>query len=136
MQKFSREQKIVLTVGVSLIALGAGFLTLQIIGIKAVGTWVPLLAGAIALALAVITRLPGFTFLGCLLIFGGGGLLFFVNAEKIGAANVSEAIFLLFFSVGFCFSSLLTRFIDKKVLLWPLFPGVAGLIVGILLLVL
>ena len=134
LQKLSREQKIVITIGVSLIALGAAFLFLQLLGLRSFGIWVPIIAGAIALALAVLTRLPGFTFLGCLLTLGGGGLLFYLGVGDRVPSNVSQAIFLLFISTGLCVTPLLTRLIDKKILRWPLLPGVAGFICGIVML--
>ncbi len=135
MPEFNREQKIVILIGVSLILVGIGFLLMQLAGVKAAGAWVPLLAGAITLILAVFTRIPGFTILGCLLSFGGAGLLLYVHMSESGAQNSAEAVFLLCISAGLCSIPLLTRIIDKRVLFWPLFPGAIGLIAGLILLI-
>lgn len=132
---FNREQKIILAIGASLVVLGVLFLVLELLGIEAVGRWVPLLAGAIALALALLTRVPGFTFLGSLLLFGGGGLLLYLYLGQNGPAEAAQAVFLLFVSTGLCVSPVLTRFIDRKILLWPLLPGIAGLVGGIIMLI-
>lgn len=134
MPDFNRQQKIILIIGASLIILGAGFLLLQIAGVNAAGTWVPLIAGAIALTLAVITRLPGFTILGSLLIFGGGGLLVYLATSESATEELAGALFLLFVSAGFLSAPVLTYFIDRRRLLWPLLPGAVGVLVGILLL--
>jgi len=134
LQGLNREQKVVLLIGGSLIILGVVFLVLQIAGVGKVAVWAPLLVGVIALILAILTRLPGFTFLGCLLLFGGAGLLCYVHTGDRFAAQVSQAVFLLFFSAGLCIVPVFTRIIDKKILLWPLFPGFAGLIGGVVLL--
>ena len=134
MPEFSREQKLVVVIGASLIALGLIFLVLQLVGIEAAGTWVPIVAGAICLALAVATRLPGFSILGCLLTFGGGGLIWWVHAGEKAAEGVAEPVFLLFVSIGLCIVPILTKILDGRPLLWPLFPGIAGVIVGIILL--
>lgn len=131
----NREQKIVLAIGASLVVLGVFFLVLQLLGIDAVGRWVPLLAGVIALVLALLTRVPGFTFLGSLLLFGGGGLLFYLYLGQNGSAKAAQAVLLLFVSMGLCISPVLTRFIDRKILLWPLLPGIAGLVGGIVMLI-
>lgn len=135
MPDFNRQQKIILTIGASLIILGAGFLLLQIAGVNAAGRWAPLIAGAIALTLAVITRLPGFTILGSLLIFGGGGLLVYLVISESGTEELAGAIFLLFVSAGFLSAPVLSCFIDRRKLLWPLLPGAAGLLAGVLLLI-
>jgi hypothetical protein len=132
-ERFTREQKLVLIIGASLIALGIGFLILQLIGVEAAGSWVPLVAGIISLVLAVVTRLPGFSILGCLLSSGGAGLLWYVYAGENAAGGTSEAVFLLFVSAGFCCVPLLTKILEGKALRWPLFPGVAGVIVGVIL---
>ena len=133
MPDFSREQKLVIAIGASLIALGLIFLVLQLVGIEAAGTWVPIVAGVICLALAVATRLPGFSILGCLLTFGGGGLLWWVYAGEKTAEGTAEPVFLLFVSAGFCVVPILTKVLDGKPLLWPLLPGAAGMIVGVIL---
>jgi hypothetical protein len=135
MPDLNREQKIVLLIGASLVILGIGFLLLQMLGVRAAGRWVPLIAGAITLALAAITRLPGFTIVGSLLTFGGGGLLLYFAIGEQGREGVAEAVFLLFVSAGLCNVPVLTRLIDKKTLLWPLFPGIIGLVIGIVLLI-
>ncbi|MBN1686882.1 MAG: hypothetical protein JW852_09525 [Spirochaetales bacterium] len=135
MPELNREQKIVLVIGASLIILGAGFLLLEMFGVKSASGWVPLIAGVIALALAAVTRLPGFTIIGALLTFGGGGLLLYLAMAEHPRDGLAEAVFLLFVSAGFCSVPVLTRLLDKKTLLWPLIPGVAGLLAGIVLLI-
>ena len=130
----SREQKIVLGIGAALILLGMGFLVLQIVGVESIGSWVPLISGLIVLAIAMATRLPGFSILGCLLSAAGAGLLWYVYAGDAAAEGVAEPVFLLFISGGLFLIPVLTRFLDGKPLLWPLIPGVAGLATGVALL--
>ena len=132
-ERFTREQKLVLLIGASLIVLGVGFLILQLVGVEEAGSWVPLVAGLISIALAVATRLPGFSILGCLLTFGGAGLLWYVYSGEDGAAGTGEAVFLLFISGGFCVVPILTKVLEGKALRWPLLPGAAGVIVGLIL---
>jgi hypothetical protein len=134
MPELSREQKIVIAIGASLIALGLIFLVLQLVGIEAAGTWVPIVAGVISLVLAVATRLPGFSILGCLLTFGGAGLLWWVYGGDKATDGIAEPVFLLFVSAGLCVVPILTRILDGKPMLWPLLPGGAGVAVGIILL--
>lgn len=134
MPEFNREQKIVIAIGASLITLGLLFLVLQLAGVEAAGTWVPVVAGVICLGLAVATRLPGFSILGCLLTSGGGGLLWWTYAGEKMAEGKPEPVFLLFVSAGLCIVPILTRVLDGKPLIWPLIPGVAGAVVGIILL--
>ena len=132
---FSREQKIVLAIGAALIVVGIAFLALQIAGLESIGSWVPLISGIIVLAIAILTRLPGFSILGCLLTGGGAGLLWYLYRGDVAGPGVAEPVFLLFVSGGLFCIPLLTRFLDSKTLLWPILPGAAGLITGILLLV-
>ncbi len=131
---FSREQRIVLGIGFVLIALGIGFLTTQLVGSDSIGSWVPFVSGLIVLGIAIVTRLPGFSILGCLLTSAGGGLLWYVYAGKSTADGVAEPVFLLFISGGLFLIPILTRILEGKPLLWPLLPGAAGLIAGIVLL--
>lgn len=134
MALLSREQKLVISIGVSLIALGLIFLVLQLAGIDSAGRWVPVAAGVICLALAVATRLPGFSIIGCLLTFGGGGLLWWTYTGEKPPEGIGEPVFLLFVSAGFCAIPILTKILDGKPLLWPLIPGAAGLLVGVIFL--
>lgn len=135
MADFSREQKIVLAIGGTLILIGIGFLVLQLSGFKSIGSWVPLVSGLIVIVLAIMTRLPGFSILGSILTTGGGGLLWYVRFGETAADGVAEPVFLLFISGGLFLIPVLTRILDGKPLLWPLLPGVAGLVVGVVMLV-
>ena len=130
----SREQGIVLGIGAILVLFGAGFLVLQLAGIESIGSWVPLISGLIVLGIAIATRLPGFSILGCLLASAGGGLLWYEYAGVGATEGTAEPVFLLFISGGLFLIPVITRLLDGKPLLWPLFPGVAGLVAGIALL--
>ena len=139
MAKFDRGQRMVLGLGAAMIGAGALFFILQIVGEKHIGTWVPLLVGIICMILALITRFPSFILMACLLITGGAGLAWYTvsGASADGAAigDGAEVIFLLMISAGFLAASGLSRFLSEKTLIWPLFPGVAGVIVGVMLLI-
>ncbi len=131
----NREQRIMLAIGAAMIAIGICFLVLQLVGVRAIGSWVPVISGVIVLALAVITRLPGFPILGCLLTAGGGGLLWYEYLGDEASDGAAEPVFLLFISGGLLLVPVLTRFLDGEPLLWPLIPGIAGLVTGIVLLI-
>ena len=131
---FSREQRVVLGIGAALVMLGLGFLVLQLAGVDSIGTWVPLISGLIVLAIAIATRLPGFSILGCLLLSAGGGLIWYEYTEVEASEGGAEPVLLLFISGGLFLIPVLTRILDGKPLLWPLLPGVAGLVAGIALL--
>jgi len=134
MAGFNRGQRAVLLLGISLILLGALFLVLQIAGVPGVGAWMPAVAGLIFLGLAFASRLPSFFLVACLLVAGGGGLLFYTYAGPSVGEETSAAVFLIFVSVGFFAAGALTKFLTEKGLRWPLAAGGAALVIGILLL--
>ncbi len=84
------------------------------------------------MVLAFITRFTSFFLPACLLITGGAGLAWYTLA---GAAEQGEAVFLLCISAGFLAASGLTRLFSEKTLLWPLLPGAAGVVVGVVMLI-
>ena len=134
MSRFNRGQWTVIGIGFLLIVLGVGFIFLQVAGSSGVGVWVPVIAGVIILALAVASRLQSFFLIGCLLSAGGGGVLWYSYATPSNAQNLAGSVFLIFLSVGFLASTLLTRWLCEKAILWPLIPGAAGLVTGVVLL--
>ena len=124
-----RYQKSVLLTGILLVAVGLLFAGLQITGSPHLTTLIPLISGVVFLFGGMAIRIFGLLFLGCVLAGAGTGLLWATGLVTSSGEN-GPLIFLLCFSIGWLIVTPLSRLMGGRAVIWPLIPGIAGIIVS------
>lgn len=132
--ELNERQRATLVAGAILIVAGLGMLGVQIFTEGGFISWVPLIAGIIAMVVAVVLGVPRLSALACVLLGGGGGLLIHQSVDSQSRIAETGAAFFLGLSVGFLLAPIVTWMLDGKALRWPVIPGIIGVLVGTALL--
>jgi hypothetical protein len=127
------DRRSVLIAGLILIITGVGMVVPQLLHAESFYPWIPLLSGVMFIGAGAFASIPDFFVPGCLLASAGLGILLGGGADRSG--NGSEyGVFLVFsLGVGFSMVSFLNRIFSKRRLLWPLVPGTALIVIGLLM---
>ncbi|MAG13023.1 MAG: hypothetical protein CMN78_00315 [Spirochaetales bacterium] len=126
----NRQRQTLLAGGI-LILIGAGFFVVQLLSRGGIVSWIPFVAGLVLIVVALLTKVPGLSVLGCVLSGGGAGLVWYTASDLEIAGTRAGAVFFLFLSGGFLLATPVTLLLDGKALKWPLVPGLVGVAVGV-----
>lgn len=134
MPNLRREQKITLFIGAFFVAVGVLLISFIVTGGNAdFATWIPLATGILFCIAGAFIHEPSLFVPAGFLLGAGLGLVLVMTAALTQSDSEKAALFLLCFSGGWLIVPVMTRLFSPRTIVWPAIPGLAGVIIGVLL---